>query len=417
MMKLAVISFTVNGTRLNRKLCAALSEKLQNGANPMKPALSETCTQNTKLKTNAATRDEIPIFCYVKSKQPPVLEEAGKQPECMVWQRSLNDWAREMFASMDALIFIGATGIAVRAIAPLVQDKFYDPAVLVMDELGQFCIPLLSGHVGGANELAETIRRLIGSQAVITTATDVNHKFAVDVFARKNGLKIADRELAKEISAELLTGRKVGFFTDFLWNGTLPKGLCEGQFCDRNIRITINADSLKSNSKKRAKIEGYDTETGTEQKETDRSEMCSEGKAILRLVPPVIILGIGCRKGTPAGQIQAAIHQLLKEQNLHPLSIAAVATIDLKKEEPGLLAAAKALQIPVICYSSEELAAVPGDFAESAFVKQITGVGNVCERAALKAARERGGYLVCHKTVYDGVTVAAARIPHSGITF
>ena len=145
--------------------------------------------------------------------------------------------------------------------------------------------------------------------------------------------------------------------------------------------------------------------------------MCSEGKAILRLVPPVIILGIGCRKGTPAGQIQSAIHQLLKEQNLHPLSIAAIATIDLKKEEPGLLAAAETLQIPVICYSSEELAAVPGDFTESAFVKQITGVGNVCERAALKAARERGGYLVCHKTVYDGVTVAAARIPWNNITF
>lgn len=396
MMKLAVISFTVNGTRLNRKLCATLSEKL---------------------KTNAAACDEILIFGYVKSKQSPVLEEAGKQPECMVWQRPLNDWAREMFASMDALIFIGATGIAVRAIAPLVQDKFYDPAVLVMDELGQFCIPLLSGHVGGANELAETISQLTGSQAVITTATDVNHQFAVDVFARKNGLKIADRELAKEISAELLTGRKVGFFTDFLWNGTLPKGLCEGQFCDRNIRITIKADSLKSNSKKRAKIEGYDTETGTEQKETDRSEMCSEGKAILRLVPPVIILGIGCRKGTPAGQIRSAIHQLLKEQNLHPLSIAAIATIDLKKEELGLLEAAEALQIPVICYSSEELAAVPGDFAESAFVKQITGVGNVCERAALKAAQERGGYLVCHKTIYDGVTVAAARILRDGITF
>ena len=394
MMKLAVISFTVNGTRLNRKLCATLSEKLQNGANPMSSALLETCIQNTKLKTNTDARDEISVFCYVKSKQPPVLEEAGKQPECMVWQRPLNDWAREMFAAMDALIFIGATGIAVRAIAPLVQDKFYDPAVLVMDELGQFCIPLLSGHVGGANELAETISQLTGSQAVITTVTDVNHQFAVDVFARKNGLKIADRELAKEISAELLTGRKVGFFTDFLWNGTLPKGLCEGQFRDRNIQITINTDSLK-----------------------DRSETCSGEKDILRLVPPVIILGIGCRKGTPAGQIQAAIHQLLKEQNLHPLSIAAVATIDLKKEEPGLLAAAKALQIPVICYSSEELAAVPGDFAESAFVKQITGVGNVCERAALKAARERGGYLVCHITVYDGVTVAAARIPHSGITF
>lgn len=166
----------------------------------------------------------------------------------------LNDWAREMFASMDALILLEPQESRCVPIAPLVQDKFYDPAVLVMDELGQFCIPLLSGHVGGANELAETISQLTGSQAVITTATDVNHQFAVDVFARKNGVKIADRELAKEISAELLTGRKVGFFTDFLWDGTLPKGLCEGQFCDRNIRITINADSLKSNSKKRAKI-------------------------------------------------------------------------------------------------------------------------------------------------------------------
>ena len=92
------------------------------------------------------------------------------------------------------------------------------------------------------------------------------------------------------IRDRLLTGRKVGFFTDFLWNGTLPKGLCEEQFCDRNIQITINTDSLKGSSKKRAKKEGYDTETGVEQKEIDRSEMCSEGKAILRLVPPVIIL-------------------------------------------------------------------------------------------------------------------------------
>ena len=309
-------------------------------------------------------------------------------------EQPLAEWTGKQFAAGNALLFIGACGIAVRSIAPHVKDKLSDVPVLVADEAGQFVIPLLAGHYGGANRLAGELSRALGATAVLTTATDVNGLFAVDVFARKNGLKIADRELAKEISAELLTGRKVGFFTDFLWNGTLPKGLCEGQFRDRNIQITINTDSLK-----------------------DRSETCSGEKDILRLVPPVIILGIGCRKGTPAGQIQAAIHQLLKEQNLHPLSIAAVATIDLKKEEPGLLAAAKALQIPVICYSSEELAAVPGDFAESAFVKQITGVGNVCERAALKAARERGGYLVCHKTVYDGVTVAAARIPHSGITF
>lgn len=376
MMKLAVISFTVNGTRLNRKLGTVLEQKLQ-------------------------------VFRYVKSKQPQVLEEAGKQPECMVWQGSLNDWAKEMFASMDALLFIGATGIAVRAIAPFVQDKFYDPAVLVMDELGQFCIPLLSGHVGGANELAETISCLIESQPVITTATDVNHQFAVDVFARKNRLKITDRKLAKEISAELLAGRKVGFFSDFSWKGTLPAGVCEGVICEKNIWITINARQIKGDLDGRTQNNIHSNEL----------ESCLTENNALKLVPPVIVLGIGCRKGTPAEQIQSAINQLLKAQNLHPLSIAAIATIDLKKEEPGLLAVAEAFQIPLICYSSEELASVPGDFSESAFVKQVTGVGNVCERAALKMAQERGGYLVCHKTIYDGVTVAAAQIPRDGITF
>ena len=123
-----------------------------------------------------------------------------------------------------------------------------DVPVLVADEAGLCVIPRLAGHYGGANRLAGELSRALGATAVLTTATDVNGLFAVDVFARKNGLKIADRELAKEISAELLTGRKVGFFTDFLWNGTLPKGLCEEQFCDRNIRITIIADSLNSNS-------------------------------------------------------------------------------------------------------------------------------------------------------------------------
>ena len=128
----------------------------------------------------------------------------------------------EAFSCCDALIFIGATGIAVRRIAPLVRDKFQDPAVLSMDELGRHCISLLSGHVGGANLMAERIAGMIGAEAVISTATDLNHLFAVDLFAKENALWITDRVLARKISAALLRGVSIGFCSDFPVEGELP---------------------------------------------------------------------------------------------------------------------------------------------------------------------------------------------------
>ena len=120
---------------------------------------------------------------------------------------SLREWTENSFEECDALIYIGACGIAVRAIAPFVKDKFTDPAVISMDELGGYIIPLLSGHVGGANELAMEIANITGGVAVISTATDVNGAFAVDVFAKKNDLKLANKELAKLISADILDGK------------------------------------------------------------------------------------------------------------------------------------------------------------------------------------------------------------------
>ena len=122
----------------------------------------------------------------------------------------LSEATAKWFHQADALIFIAATGIAVRCIAPFVQDKFRDPAVLVMDENGKFVISLMSGHAGGANRLCGLLAETVGAQPVITTATDGRGLFAVDVFSAENGLQISDRTIAKQISARVLAGETLG---------------------------------------------------------------------------------------------------------------------------------------------------------------------------------------------------------------
>ena len=187
-MKLAVISFTERGSRLNRSVSELLS------------------------------REGIEVESTALAKYA---ESAGLSP----LTTSLHDWTEKMFESQDALLFIGATGIAVRSIAPFVADKRKDPAVVVMDEKGIFAISLLSGHIGGANELAGKLANLTGAIPVITTATDVNGRFAVDVFAKKQKLWIADMKAAKQVSADVLDENKIGLVTDFPILGEMPEEL------------------------------------------------------------------------------------------------------------------------------------------------------------------------------------------------
>ena len=142
---------------------------------------------------------------------------------------STADWTAEHFHREDGLIFVGACGIAVRSIAPQVASKKSDPAVLVVDECGQFVISLLSGHLGGANELSLKAAQILGAQPVVTTATDLHKRFAVDVFSRKNDCEILFMKAAKEVSAALLAGKTVGFYSEFPFVGALPNGLTE---CD-----------------------------------------------------------------------------------------------------------------------------------------------------------------------------------------
>ena len=326
------------------------------------------------------------------------LKETGEECEAIIpkrflreeWKKEglkereeefLSQWTGKMFAEKRAMIFVSATGIAVRAIAPWIRDKMTDPPVVTVDEGAQFVIPLLSGHVGGANELARHIADWLEAVPVITTATDVNGKFAVDLFASAYHMTIIDRKEAKNISAAVLEGKQIGVFSD-LPIKKLPDGFVMDRWCEENICITVKDPSFP------------------------------EKKAsYLRLVPSAVVLGVGCRRGTDPEFMKEKVFALLKEHGIDPAAVKAIASVDVKQDEPAVLGLKQVFDGECLhqpCeqrfYTPEQLNQVPGDFKESAFVKKQIGVGNVCERSACAA----GGKLLVEKQAGDGITLAAA---------
>ena len=283
------------------------------------------------------------------------------------------EWAKEGFEEADALVFCCAAGIAVRGIAPWVRSKKTDPAVVIVDETGRFAIPILSGHLGGANELALRIAAAVGAEPVVTTATDLHALFAVDVFAKKNRLRIGSMLLAKEVSAALLRGEPVGFRSDEPVLGERPKELTDGEAA---IGILITADAEASPWEK-----------------------------TLRLTPMRYAVGMGCRRDKDAASLEAFFLRQLESCGVTPAQVRVLASIDVKKDEAGLLALSRKYAIPFETYTAEELLAVPGEFSGSDFVRSTVGVDCVCERAALCAG---AGKLIRRKTSEEGMTFALA---------
>lgn len=276
-----------------------------------------------------------------------------------------------VFSWADVLIFVGACGIAVRAIAPWVKDKKEDPAVLVADEGGQFVISLLSGHIGSANRLAKELAGKLGAAPVVTTATDVNGRFSVDEWAAKQGFAILDFRLAKAVSAAILEA-DIPLCADAPIAASLPTGVTLGDRGALGIYI------------------GY-----------RRAAPFTE---TLTLVPKCLHLGIGCRRGTSREAIEGAVLGVLEEHGFRREAVKTVSSIDLKASEPGLLAFCKAWNLPVSFFSAGQLQEVPGKFSSSPFVKKTTGVDNICERSAMVGASK----IIVPKTARDGVTVALA---------
>ena len=342
------------------------------------------------------------------------------------WRSSelpLKQWAGECFAKHLPILFVGACGIAVRAIAPYVQDKLTDSAVLVMDEKGEFVIPILSGHVGGANALAKRIAERVGGEAVLTTATDVEGLFSVDAFAVEHGLRIENREGIRRVSAKLLRGGQVRM----AWEPGIPcaeefkkavekyDGLTQVPFDEPQVDIRIiTPETEKAAGKEEASKEEVCDEKACEERagreeirkeEANKEGACGARGQELLLVCKDWALGVGCKRGKTFEELQTFLEENLPEN--WEERVFAITSIDRKANEEGLWELAQFYHLPFLTYSAEELERVEGEFSESEFVKEVTGVSNVCERAALCGAGANGS-LLRKKIAKDGMTLALA---------
>lgn len=289
----------------------------------------------------------------------------------------LADWTAAAWRESPALVYVGAAGIAVRAIAPHVRCKAADPAVVVVDEAGTFAVSLLSGHLGGANDLTRRIAALCGAAPVITTATDARGLFAVDEWARRQNCRVQNPEAILPFSAKVLSGKTASIYSPWPISGQLPDHVALAA-------AEENCDALLTLRRK-------------------------SGNA-LRLTPAIAVLGVGCRKGTPQTALEWAFAELLEDSGLSSLAFFKVCSIDLKREEPGLLSFCRNRGLALETFSARALRTAEGNFTASAFVQGVTGVDNVCERSAVLGS---GGELLVKKQTGEGVTMAVALAPFS----
>ncbi len=322
----------------------------------------------------------------------------------------VSEWVRRYFYEADALIFVGAAGIAVRAVAPFVESKAYDPAVIAVDEYGKNVIPLLSGHLGGANRMSARIAGITGGNAVITTATDINASFAVDSWAAEQGLKVINPEYIKVISSAVLRGESIVFESLY---PILPEGrICFGENGRRrDNRVRAAEDGLRS-GRYRYLFDGkVFKESYGEHKDGKAAENAPSGLVVidvtdsdrpcLKLCPKTGYLGIGCRRGVKKEQLEEVFRDFVSENRLLADCIQGASSIDIKREESGLKEFCSDHGLALRFYSAEELNGVEGEFSSSEFVKDTTGVDCVCERCA---ALSCGNAPYIRKYAREGVT-------------
>jgi cobalt-precorrin 5A hydrolase len=304
--------------------------------------------------------------CAVKGITPLVsyaITESEDIPDGFIRPGSdVYKWTLDNFTEGNALIFIGAMGIAVRALSGLPKDKLTDCPVVVVDDAGRFVIPVLSGHAGSANKLAEIIAGLIDAVPVITTSSDVNESFSVDSYAVENRLTITDKKGIKKVSTRALEGKKVT--------------LSIKDFPPEKPVDVIVAD------------------------ETDAEHQ-------LLLKPKMYTVGLGMKKDKDPGEVEEFFLDTLSQNKIDVSDVYALCTIDIKEDEPAVINLRDKYRIPVLSFDSDLLNKAPGEFTSSEFVREKTGVDNVCERSAILGSG--CGKLVLKKTAKNGMTIAIAK--------
>lgn len=304
--------------------------------------------------------------------------------KCDIFHKDVKKTFNLLFNEYDAIIAIMASGILIRSISHLIESKTTDPAVLNIDDKGNFVISMLSGHLGGANKLTLKISKLINATPVITTSTDVNKKLGIDVLARDLYLSIDNTKEILYFNKSILEGKEVSFTVnsngkydylfDYLNNNTL----------EMDVSIYFSSRI-------------YDSEIEAE---------CDSHIIILK--PRKIVFGIGCRRGKSCKEINNAVKIVLKDLKMHESRINMLTSAEIKNDEQGLIDYSNKLGVPIKFVELDKLKLFKSkDIQESDFVKSKFGIPGVCEPSALINA----GYdskLIYKKTAFNGVTVSVA---------
>ena len=314
-----------------------------------------------------------------------------KNDEVIVVNKGLKEFIPQIFDKYDYLVFIMATGIVVRTIAPLIISKFSDPAILVMDEKGNNIISLLSGHMGGANEMTLYMSDLINSHPVITTATDVNKKSSLDMIAKKlNGYIDDFRDNVLKINSMLVNNEEVHLYID------------------GNYKINHNGFTLYDEKTDLDKVRNLVVVTNKK----DINKILNKNienlnEKIIKVTPKDIVIGVGCKKNTDSKHMKNSLIKFLAEYNIDINAVKEIGSIEIKKDEKAIIDLAKFLDVKFKTFSVEEISKVDYLYEKSDWVKKNVGVYSVSDPVAHLLSE---GRVIINKQKYDGITFSIGRI-------
>lgn len=373
--KIAILCITSNGRSLACKIKRSLNE-------------GDIYFINNKRDENSLDDNEV------------ISKSLEEDVEIYTVKKRLKFFVEDIFDKYEYILFIMATGIVVRTIAPLVTSKFSDPAILVTDEKGSNIISLLSGHMGGANEMTLHISDLINSNPVITTATDINKKSSLDMIAKKlNGHIVNFRDNVLDVNAMLVNGDAVGLYIDGEYN-----------IDTRGFTVLDNSKSLESSisSDEELKKINLNTIVVISNKENLQIDKYYEDKyRIIKVTPRDIVIGIGCRRDTESHLLQDSLEDFLIKNNIDINSIKEIGSIEVKKDEKSIIDLSENLNVPFRVLSVEEISQVDYLFEKSEWVKKSVGVYSVAEPVAHLLS---DGNVIIEKNKYKGITFSVGRL-------
>ena len=304
-------------------------------------------------------------------------------------EQKLKDFIPTIFNKYRYIVFIMATGIVVRTIAPLIQSKFQDPAVIVTDEKGTNVISLLSGHMGGANEMALYISHLIESNPVITTATDVNNKSSLDMIAKRfDGYIENFRDNVLKVNSMIVNNKPVGLFIDGDYD-----------IDTRGFTILKYEDMLNLDKRNNEEINDLETVVVI----SNKQKLDFESKKI----PKDIVLGVGCKKNIDSKHMKDSLREFLYINNIDKNAIKTIGSIEIKKDEQAIIDLANYLGVPFKIFTVEEIAQVDYLYSKSEWVKKNVGVYSVAEPCAHLLSE---GNMIIEKQKFKGITFSAGRV-------